>query len=92
MDQVLLFIEQNRAFTLVMMSAVSLCAAAVMSIWLKQGLREGKTWMVGGGPWLMPSRHQRPILFWTSMSLQLVLIGSFVLFGIAMLAWSFVAR
>jgi hypothetical protein len=92
MDQMLLFIGQNRAFTLMLMSAVSLCTAAVMSKWLRQGLRERKTWMVGGGFWLQPSRDQRPILFWTSISSQVVLIGSFVVFGIAMLVWSFFAR
>jgi hypothetical protein len=87
MDDLIFWIQQHRAVTLLSMAGISLGAACLTGHWARQGLRNGVTRFGGNLIWLEPTRSEMPVLYWLSITAQISLSGAFGLFGIAMLVW-----
>ena len=75
------WIQQHRSTTLVLITA------AFSGLWLRQGLRDGVTWLGGRVP-LKPSRLETPALYWLAIWSHAITTALLALLGITLLVWA----
>jgi hypothetical protein len=88
MDVLISTLQHHRVVSLELVGVLVLTTAAFSGVWLRQGLREGVTWLPGWvGTWLRSSRDDMPALYWFTIVGHAAMTAFLALAGIALLIW-----